>query len=96
MCASGGDGFDAVKQLHEAWATKQGVKLPPEVKVTVNDVKGQDGKATVPDTDIKVGDKTLRDIELIESTGDTSSFQLSLQVQKKDDLWYVAGMDIKA
>jgi hypothetical protein len=32
--------------------------------------------------------------ELIGATGDTDSFELSLQVQKQDGSWYVAGMDM--
>jgi hypothetical protein len=94
LCASDGDAVSVMKQLHEAWA-KPGVPLPPEVGVEVDNVDVQGDSASVPDTSIKVGDKTLRDLELIGSSGDTSSFQLTLQVMKKDDTWYVGNMDMK-
>jgi hypothetical protein len=93
VCASGGSGIEAATQLHEAWV-KPGVALPPDAKVEVDDVDAQGDTATVPDTSIRVGDKSLREIELIGSSGDTDSFQLSLEVQRKDGLWYVAGMHI--
>jgi hypothetical protein len=93
LCASGGDGIQAMTQLHEAWV-KPGVALPPDVQVEVDEVEAQGDTATVPDTSIRIGDMSLHEIELIGATGDTDSFQLSLQVQKQDGAWYVAGMDM--
>jgi hypothetical protein len=95
LCASGGDGIEAVTHLHEAWV-KPGIALPPDAEVKVDEVDAQGDTATVPDTSIRIGDKSLREIELIGSSGDIDSFQLSLQVQKQDGLWYVAGMNISA
>lgn len=93
LCASGGDGIQAMTQLHEAWA-KPGVTLPPDAEVEVDEVEAQGDTATVPDTSIRIGDMSLREIELIGSSGDTDSFQLSLQVQKQDGSWYVSGLDM--
>jgi hypothetical protein len=93
MCASEGDAIQAMTQLHEAWA-KPGVTLPPDAKVEVDEVDVQGDTATVPDTSVMVGDVSLRELELIGSSGDTGSFELSLQVQKQDGSWYVAGMDM--
>jgi hypothetical protein len=93
MCASEGDAIQAMNQLHEAWV-KPGVTLPPDAKVEVDEVDVQGDTATVPDTSVRVGDVSLREIELIGSSGDTDSFELSLQVQKQDGSWYVAGMDM--
>lgn len=93
LCASEGDGIQAMTQLHEAWA-KPGVTLPPEATVEVDEVEAQGDTATVPDTSIRIGDMSLREIELIGSSGDTDSFQLSLQVQKQDGSWYVSGLDM--
>jgi len=93
ICASDGDAVNAMKQLHDSWA-KPGIPLPPEVNVEVEDVDVQGDSASVPDTSIKIGDKTLRDLELIGSSGDTSSFTLTLKVKKKEDVWYVSDMNI--
>ncbi|WP_328615113.1 hypothetical protein OHS18_46570 [Amycolatopsis sp. NBC_00355] len=93
MCASDGDAVTAMKQLHDSWA-KPGIPLPPEVNVEVDDVAVQGDSASVSDTSIKIGDKTLRDLELIGSSGDTSSFTLTLRVKKKEDVWYVGDMNI--
>lgn len=71
-------------------------RLAPDAEVEVDEVDTQGDTATVPDTSIRIGDKSLREIELIGSSGDTDSFQLSLQVQKQGGLWYVAGMNISA
>ncbi|WP_245617141.1 hypothetical protein [Amycolatopsis taiwanensis] len=95
MCESGGGAVSSMKHLHDAWA-KPGITLPPAAKVKVDDVDPKGDTATVPDTSIKLGDKSLRDLELIGSSGDTSSFRLDLQVVKKDGAWYVGGMDISA
>ena len=93
MCANDGDAVNAMRQLHDAWA-KPGIPLPPEVNVEVDGVDVQDDSASVPDTSIKIGDKTLRELELIGSSGDTSSFSLTLKVKKKNDTWYVGDMNI--
>lgn len=93
MCASDGDAVNAMRQLHDGWA-KPGIPLPPEVNVEVDDIDVQGDSATVPDTSIKIGDKTLRDLELIGSSGDTGSFNLTLKVKKKEDTWYVGDMNI--
>jgi hypothetical protein len=85
----------AFKRLHDAWA-KPGVTLPPTGKVEVAKVDANGDTVTVPDTAVKVDGKTLRDLELIGSSGDTSSFKLDLKVQKKDATWYVSDMSIKA
>lgn len=95
LCASDGDAIQAMTQLHEGWA-KPGITLPPDAKVEVTEVDAQGDTATVPDTSVMVGDVSLRELELIGATGDTDSFELSLQVRKQDGSWYVAGMNMSA
>ncbi|WP_433870886.1 hypothetical protein [Saccharopolyspora sp. CA-218241] len=81
--------------LHDAWA-KPGVKLPPEGEVTVDvPVKKKAKKVEVPDTAITLDGRSLRELELIGSSGDTSSFSLSLGVVKKDGRWYVESWNIE-
>jgi len=80
-----------LKGLHDAWS-KPGVT--PDSKVTVAKVDAQGDEAKVPDTSVKVGDRTLRDLELIGSSGNTGSFKLELKVRKKDGAWYVSDMNI--
>ncbi|MFD2420555.1 hypothetical protein [Amycolatopsis pigmentata] len=89
------DVISAFKHLHEAWA-KPGVTLPPKGKVEVAKIDAKGDSATVPDTAVKVDGKTLRDLELIGSSGNTSSFKLDLKTQKKDGVWYVSDMHISA
>ncbi|KAA9159668.1 hypothetical protein FPZ12_019930 [Amycolatopsis acidicola] len=79
--------------MHDAWA-KPGVKLPPEGKVEVSGVTATGDKVTVPDTAVTVDGKSLHDLELIGSTGDVSSFKLSLETTKKDGAWYVSDWNI--
>lgn len=93
LCASGGAAVSSMKRLHDAWA-KPGIALPPAAKVKVDNVDTQGDTATVPDTSIMVGDKSLHELELIGSSGNTSTFQLKLQVVKKDGAWYVGDMEI--
>lgn len=83
----------SLKQLHEAWA-KPGVTLPPKAKVEVGKVDAKGDSVTVPDTAVTVDGRTLRDLELIGATGNTSTFKLDLKVQKKDAIWYVSDMKL--
>jgi hypothetical protein len=93
MCADDGDAISSLKSLHDAWA-KPGVDTNAGVAVIGADA--QSDSVTVQDTDIMVGDKSLHDLELIGSSGDTSSFKLALTAKKKDDMWYVGGINMSA
>lgn len=86
----------SLTSLHDAWA-KPGVKLPPAGKLVVNAMaeKGAD-TVTVPDSAITLDGRSLRELELIGSSGDTDSFTLSFEVKKKDGAWYVGGWNISA
>ncbi|EQD81444.1 hypothetical protein N599_36175 [Saccharopolyspora erythraea D] len=79
--------------LRNAWA-KPGVKLPPEGKVAVTGVVEEGDTVTVPDSAITLDGRTLRELELIGSSGDTGSFSLSLEVKKHENAWYVGSWDI--
>ncbi|WP_406638700.1 hypothetical protein [Amycolatopsis sp. WGS_07] len=79
--------------LHEAWA-KPGVALPPQGKVTVDEVSATGDQVTVPDTAVKLDGRTLRSLELIGATGNTGSFSLTFKVQKHEGAWYVQGFDL--
>ncbi|MBB1152520.1 hypothetical protein H4281_05215 [Amycolatopsis sp. DR6-1] len=81
--------------MHDAWA-KPGVTLPPQGKVTVDEVSTSGDQVTVPDTAVKLDGRTLRSLELIGSTGNTSSFSLAFKVQKHEGAWYVQGFDLNA
>lgn len=82
--------------LHNAWA-KPGVKLPPEGKVEVDVPAGKNGDTVeVPDSAVKLDGRSLRDLELIGSSGNTSSFALTLEAKKKDGRWYVSSWEIEA
>lgn len=85
----------SAKSLRSAWA-KPGVDLPPRGKVEVAAVTPKGGKATVPDTAVKLDGRTLRDLELIGATGDTGSFSLGIKVAEHAGAWYVTGFDLKA
>ncbi|MEV4052819.1 hypothetical protein AB0J55_16680 [Amycolatopsis sp. NPDC049688] len=56
----------------------------------------KDGKAIVPDTAVKLDGRTLRDLELVGTTGDTGSFSLGIKVAEHEGAWYVTGFDLKA
>lgn len=92
VCASE-DLTRTLSALHDAWA-KPGVKLPPEGKVTVDTLSPTGDSVTVPDTAISLDGRTLRDLELIGSSGDTSSFSLSLEMTKQNGTWYVSDWHI--
>jgi hypothetical protein len=81
----------AATSLRSAWA-KPGITLPPKsaVKVTAPARQNGDGTATIPDTSITVDGHTLRSLELIGASGDTSSFSLSFVVQKVGRKWVVS------
>ncbi|MGW4394989.1 hypothetical protein ACWEHA_06830 [Amycolatopsis nivea] len=85
----------SAKSLHEAWA-KPGVTLPPQGKVTVDKVSATGDEVTVPDTAVKLDGRTLRSLELIGSSGNTSSFSLTFTVRKHEGAWYVQGFDLNA
>ncbi len=86
----------SMTSLHDAWA-KPGVKLPPEGKVEVAVPGGQNGDTVeVPDSAITLDGRSLRDLELIGSSGNTGSFALTLEATKKDGRWYVKSWDIEA
>ncbi|UKD52286.1 hypothetical protein L3Q65_30805 [Amycolatopsis sp. FU40] len=85
----------SAESLHDAWA-KPGVTLPPQGKVTVDEVSTSGDQVTVPDTAVKLDGRTLRSLELIGSTGNTSSFSLAFKVQKHEGAWYVQGFDLNA
>lgn len=81
--------------LHDSWA-KPGVTLPPEGKLAVT-VEGEpaSGTITVPDTAVTLDGRSLRELELIGSSGDTDSFRLSFDVEQKDGRWYVESWDVE-
>ncbi|MFD2466296.1 hypothetical protein [Amycolatopsis silviterrae] len=83
----------SAESLHDAWA-KPGVALPPQGKVTVDEVSATGDQVTVPDTAVKLDGRTLRSLELIGATGNTGSFSLTFKVQKHEGAWYVQGFDI--
>ncbi|WP_236725307.1 hypothetical protein [Amycolatopsis orientalis] len=49
---------------------------------------------TVPDTAITLDGRTLRSLELIGGSGDSKSFTLTLNVEKRDGAWYVADLNL--
>lgn len=79
--------------LHDAWA-KPGVQLPPVGKVKVSALSPQGDSVTVPDTAVTLDGHTLHDLELIGSSGDTSSFKMSFVVTKVNGSWYVSNFNI--
>ncbi|MFB9925009.1 hypothetical protein ACFORO_26595 [Amycolatopsis halotolerans] len=89
------EALKAAESLHDAWA-KPGVPLPPQGKVTVDEVSASGDQVTVPDTAVKLDGRTLRSLELIGSTGNTGSFSLTFKVQKHEAAWYVQGFDLSA
>jgi hypothetical protein len=84
---------EALDSLRGMWA-KPGVKLPPEAEVEVADVTENGDTAKVLDTAVTLDGRTLRELELIGASGDTESFNFSLDVQKVDDSWHVANWNI--
>lgn len=92
LCSSP-DVLKTGESLREAWA-KPGVKLPPQGKVDVTGVTGEGDKVTVQDTAITLDGRTLRSLALIGSSGDTTSFSLTLDVQKLDGSWYVGNLNL--
>jgi hypothetical protein len=91
---NGPDVKQSLASLHEAWA-KPGVKLPPEGKVKATGVTAQGETVTVPDTAISVDGRTLHDLALIGATGNVDSFSFSLEMQKRDGVWFVGDLHIK-
>lgn len=86
------DSWAILQSLNKAW-TKPGVTLPPEAKVEVTNVTKKNGTATVPDTAITLDGRTLREIELMGSQGDTKSFSIALKLQKDGGNWHLS--DVK-
>ncbi|WP_244180054.1 hypothetical protein [Amycolatopsis pretoriensis] len=91
LCASDGKAVKTLGKLHEAWA-KPGVDTGAAVETERVEVTGD--TATAPDTSIKIGGKSLRELELVGSSGDTSSFRLTLKLTKKDGAWYVSDFEL--
>ncbi|ANN15937.1 hypothetical protein SD37_09970 [Amycolatopsis orientalis] len=85
--------LETAKSLRDAWA-KPGVELPPRGKVEVIGVTGDGPVITVPDTAITLDGRTLRSLELIGGSGDSKSFTLTLNVEKRDGAWYVADLNL--
>jgi hypothetical protein len=78
-----------LKALHDNWAKPNQVKLPPEGKVTVDQVQPTGNTATVSDAAVKVDGRTLHELMLIGAP-DVSG-QISFKLQRIDGAWYVAG-----
>jgi len=83
MCPKASATLDVLRQ---AWM-KNVVTLPPKVTVSGASVKGT--SATVPDTGVRVDGHTLRELELIGASGNTSTFTMSLSLQQLSTGWYV-------
>lgn len=90
---SGPQAKKMLKSLHDAWA-KPGVKLPPEAKVEVTNLTKEGNTARVPDSQITLDGRTLRELELLGSSGDTKNFNFSLGLRKHDKTWHINKMDI--
>lgn len=91
LCASDGKAVKTLGKLHDAWA-KPGVDTGAAVEAEGVEVNGD--TATASDTSIKIGGRSLRELELVGSTGDTGSFRLTLKLTKKDGAWYVSDFEL--
>lgn len=87
------EGTRMLESLNTSWA-KPGVTLPPESSIKVEDVSTHGGKASVSDTAITLDGHTLREIELMGSSGDTQSFKLTLKLRKVEQAWRISDLNI--